>query len=62
MTRKLLFPLFSIVFASVLCIAGCSTSKEATFTESEDPTAEEETEDEDYMQALEEDMNRMQQQ
>ncbi|MEE2936507.1 MAG: hypothetical protein VYA84_10980 [Planctomycetota bacterium] len=62
MTRKFLFPMFSIVFASALCIAGCSSSNEAVFTESEDPTAEEESEDEDYMQSLEEDMQRMQQQ
>ena len=62
MTRKFLFPLFSLIFASAICLAGCSTSTEPTFTESEDVTAEEEAEDEDYMESLEADMERMQQQ
>ena len=62
MTRKFFFPLFALVFASALCIAGCSTSTETTFTETEDATAEEEAEDEDYMEALEADQQRMEQQ
>ncbi|MDG2220220.1 MAG: hypothetical protein P8L85_02510 [Rubripirellula sp.] len=62
MTRKFFLPLFAMVFVSALCITGCSTSTETTFTESELATAEEEAEDEDYMQALEADMERQQSQ
>ena len=53
MTRKFSLPTFVLVFASALTIAGCGGGGgEATFTPSDDQSAEELAEEEAYEAAM----------
>lgn len=59
MTRKISTFSFVLLFLSAFSFAGCGGSE--GFEESEAPTVEEQTDSDDYMESMEADQERMQQ-